>query len=347
MKQSLFKLLFLLFSLLSFSVSAQYAESYTDLKLFLPLPTSIEKIKAVQHSIYKGDTISENFFEYHFDRRRNFIDWEYFTYHVGEEIKYDSADRIVEIDGLYGESFENGIIKYYYPSKNQKIEIHEKMGYYKYIKSDFIFDGNDRIVGEIKYDSTFNLMDSTLLVDTKNISYSYDKYGNKVGEIHFINSGKDFGYEMHALYHEKKILNKTERYFENNSTQKLLEEEFFYITEGNFKDKISKRISSISTKNDTTKNEVRFSYKKVDTLSNIQEQKYFTDYSDDKEYLQNTVEERKYFRNGKLTQINKYFYRYNHLIALEEYHISEEKKSDPKLSNWTEYSYFFYPKTKK
>jgi len=221
------------------------------------------------------------------------------------------------------------------------------MGYYKYIKSSFIFDGNDRIVGEIKYDSTLNLMDSTLLVETKNISYSYDKYGNKVGEIHFINSGKEFGYKMHALYHKKKIRNKTERYFENKTTQKLIEEEFFYVTEGDFKDKILKQISSISTKNDTTKNEIRFSYKKVDTLSNLQELKYFTGYSDDKEYLQNTVEERKYFRNGKLTRINKYFYRYNHLIALEEYYISKEKKSEPKLETWTEYKYTLYKKIRR
>lgn len=321
MKKSLFKFLFILFLFLSFSVSAQYAESYTDLRLFLPLPTSIEKIKAVQHSIYEGDTTSEDFFEYHFDGRKNFIDWKYFTYHVGEEIKYDSADRVVELDGLYGESFENGIINYYYPSKSQKIEIHDKMGFYKYIKSDFIFDGNDRIVGEIQYDSTFNLMNSTLLVETKNLSYSYDKYGNKVEEIHFINSGKDFGYEMHALYNEKKLLNKTERYFENKITQKLIEEENFYIVEGEFKDKISKQISIMSTKSDTTKNEILYSYKRLDSSTFFQERRFIVD--------------------NQLVEHYKYFYKNNNLIRLEEYTIPNEVQKQ-KLSTWTEYTYFFY-----
>ena len=322
MKRRHFNFLFLLFLSLHFSVLAQ-----PDLEQFKSLPKGIEKIKALQYSIYEGDTISENFFEYNFDEKGNIIHWHYFTYLMGEELKYDSLGRITEIDGVYGESFTNGIINYYYPSKSKKIEIHDKMGFYIYRKSDFIFDGNDRIIGEIRYDSTFNLVDSTMKTYTLNISYSYDKYENLVEELHFVDSMKELIYEMHALYNEKKLLNKTERhsnykdYFYTSNTS----EENFYVTEGEFKDKIAKKTTVSLNENDTIKNEVHYLYNRIDSL--------------------NTSMEMNYLSNGKVTQIQKYFYRNTDLIKLEEYYPPKDQNIEPKLEVWTEYSYFFYPKT--
>ncbi|WP_338791287.1 hypothetical protein [Bernardetia sp. MNP-M8] len=343
MKKLHFIFLFLVF--LSFSAFAQ-----EDLELFQPLPTRIQKITAVQYYIYEGDTTSVNFLEYNFDRRKNLTRWEYFPYHVQEELKYDSLDRIIEIDGLYGESFGNGIIKYYYPSKNQKKEIHDKMGYYKYIKSDFEFYENEDLIHvEITYDSTFNLIDSSNAIKTTQTKYFYDNDENKIGHLVLLGDEEILIEKAEITYQEGQLITKKIFKFDNSSIKQTYQanlESYDYILEGNFKNRIAKKIITSIYTTDSTKNEIHFSYKKVDSLSNIQEQKYFTDYSDDKEYLQNTVTEKSYFRNGKLTRINKYFYRYNRLIALEEYHISEEEKSEPKLESWTEYSYFLYPKTK-
>ncbi|AFM05615.1 hypothetical protein Fleli_3285 [Bernardetia litoralis DSM 6794] len=330
---------------LFFSISAQ-----DDLELFLPLSTSIEKITAVQYSIYKGDTTSENFFEFNFDNTKKIIKWEYFTYHMKEELQYDSLDRIKKIDGLYGESFSNGIVHYYYPSTTQKIEIHDKMGFYKYIKSDFIFDDSSRVVKEMKYDSTFDKMEKHTLVEKINLVYVLDEYGNKVEELCFADSMKELVYEMKAFYKEGKLQKQTKIFTKNSIITGSSDKEtkqIDYIKKGIFKGKIVKKIDIHRIKNKTTKNEIHYSYKKVDSLSTLREQKYFVDYSDDKEELQNTTEERKYFVNGKPTHINIYFYRYGNLIAMEEYSISKEDNQEPKLSAWTEYKYTLYKKFKR
>lgn len=342
MKKLILSYFLLLFLLLSVSVSAQ-----DDLELFLPLSTNIEKITAVQYFIYKGDTTSENFFEFNFDNRKNITKWQYFTYHMQEELKYDSLDRVIEIDGLYGESFSNGITTYYYPSKNQKIEIHDKMGYYKYIKSDFIFD-DSRVIKEIKYDSTFDKMEKRTLVERMNLIYMLDEYGNKVQELCFSDSMKELVYEMDASYNEGKLQKRTKVFTKNGLISGSSDKEIkimSYVEEGKFKGKVIKKIDIHRIKNKTTKNEIHYSYKKIDSLSNLREQKYFVDYSDNKKELQNTVEERKYFVNGKPTHINIYFYRYGNLIALEEYYIS--KDTEAKLQNWTEYKYTLHIKTKR
>jgi hypothetical protein len=265
-----------------------------------------------------------------------------------EERKYDSLDRIIEIDGLYGESFGNGIITYQYPSKNQKIEIHDKMGYYKYIKSDFVFDDNDRIIKEIKYDSTFDKMEESILVEKIKLVYVLDRYGNKVEELCFSDSMKELVYEMDASYNKGKLQKRTKVFTKNGLITGYSDKEIklmSYVKEGKFKGKIAKEVDIHRIKNKTTENEIHYSYKKVDSLSNLREQKYFVDYSDDKKELQNTVEERKYFVDGKLTHINNYFYRYGNLIALEEYYIS--KDTEAKLQNWTEYKYTLHIKTKR
>lgn len=327
MKKLFLSFSFLLSLFLSFSASAQY-----EIEEFKPLPKNIEKITALQHSIYEGDTISENYFEYNFDTKGNTIKSHYLTYHIMEEIKYDSLDRIIEIDAVYGESFGNGNLKYYYPSKNQKIEIHDKMGFYKYIKSDFIFDKEDRIIEEIKYDSTINLVntdDPIALISKINSRYVYDKNGNQIEQLDVKDSTKELIYEMHALYNEKQLVNKTEKYSQNYPTQSYTThkfEEYFYIKEGNFKDKIEKTITFETNENDTSKSEIQYIYTVLDSI--------------------NTKKEIIYFYKNKLSQKNTLFYKNNHLIKIEEYSISEEDNQKPKLSTWTEYTYFFYPKSK-
>ncbi len=327
MKKIILSFSFLLFLFLSFSVSAQY-----EIEEFKPLPKNIEKITAIQHSIYEGDTTSENYFEYNFDEKGNTTKSHYLTYHIMEEIKYDSLDRILEIDAVYGESFGNGNLKYYYPSKNQKIEIHDKMGFYKYIKLDFIFDKEDRISEEIKYDSTINLVntdDPIALISKINSRYVYDKNGNQIQKLDIENATKELIYEMHALYNKKQLVNKTEKYSQNHLTKSYAtykSEEYFYIKEGNFKDKIEKTINFEINENDTTKSEIQYVYTALDSI--------------------NTKKEMIYFYKNKSSQKNILFYKNNHLIKLEEYSISEENNREPKLSTWTEYTYFFYPKTK-
>jgi hypothetical protein len=327
MKKLLFYSLFLLFLSFFFSASAQ-----NDLELFLPLPKNIEKITAIQHSIYEGDTTSENYFEYNFDKKGNIVRWHYFTYHMMEDLKYDSLDRILEIDGLYGESFTNGIINYEYPSNHQKVEIHDKMGFYKYIKSDFIFDSMNKTIGETKYDSTINLVDPDnpiVLIYRTNSRYSYDKYGNQVEELYVEDSTKELMYEMHALYNEKKLVNKTEKYSQNHRNKNYAthtSEEYFYITDGEFKDKIEKGITFEINESDSTKSEIQYSYQILDSIT--------------------TKTDIKYFYKKILNQLNKYFHKNNHLIRLEEYIIPKEENQESKLSNWTKYSYYFYEKNK-
>lgn len=327
MKKILLNYSFLLFLLLSFSVSAQY-----EVEEFYPLPKNVEKIKVLQHTIFEGDTTSENFSEYNFDRRGNTISWEYFTYHGSEKRKYDSLDRILEIDGLYGESFTNGITHYSYPSKNQKIEIHDKMGFYKYIKSEFVFDSINRISTEINYDSTSNVIDpdnpSALIYRTTN-RYWYDKYGNKVQELIILDSTNEIIYEMNALYNEQQLMKKTETYSQNHPNKNYAtntSEEYFYITDGEFKDKIEKKITFEINENDTTKNEIQYSYQRLDSIT--------------------TTTNINYFYKNELNRLNKYFYKNNHLIKLEEYMIPyssrREENQELKLSAWTEYEYFFY-----
>jgi hypothetical protein len=317
-----------IFSMLSFSVSAQY-----EVEEFYPLPQNTEKIKGLQYTIYEGDTTSENFSEYNFDKKGNTIRWEYFTYHGKEERKYDSLNRIIEIDGLYGESFANGITHYFYPSKNQKVEIHDKMAFYRYTKSEFILDSTNRIIEEIKYDSTINLVDPDtliVLVYKTNTHNLYDKYGNQVEELCIEDSTKEIMYEMHAVYDEKKLVNKTEKYSENHpnksyATTRL--EEYLYISNGEFKDKIENKIILEINENDTVKNEIQYSYQRVDSTT--------------------TKTDIKYFYKNNLNQFNKYLYKNNQLVKLEEYTIpytsSQEKNQELKLSTWTEYTYFFYP----
>jgi len=326
MKKLFLSFSFLLFLLLSFSASAQ-----NDLELFLPLPKNIEKITAIQHSIYEGDTTSENYFEYNFDKKGNTTKSHYLTYHIMEELKYDSLDRIIEIDAVYGESFAYGNLKYYYPSKNQKIEIHDKMGFYKYIKLDFILDGQYRIIEEIKYDSTINLVEQdnpTVLISKINSRYVYDKNGNQVEELQVEDATKELIYEIHALYNEKNLINKTEKHSQNYPTKSYAtttSEEYFYITEGKFKDKIEKKITFEINQNDTTKSEIQYVYTLLDSI--------------------NTKKEIIYFYNNKFSQKNILFYKNDHLIKLEEYYISKEIQ-EPELSTWTEYTYLFYPKDK-
>ncbi len=327
MKKSIFKLLFLSIWIIPFSAFAQLDVT----EKFNPLPKRIQKITGTQYTIYEGDTTSEVFSEYNFDEKGNITRWEHFPYYIKEELKYDSLDRIIEIDGLYGESFGNGIIKYEYPSKNLKIEIHDKMSFYKYIKSNLTFDSMNRISTEIKYDSTFNLMDSTILVAKMNITYLYDKNGNLIEESYSTKDNDEIIYthKTTQIYDNGKLASRNTHYYKKNSSDDYYTDEvkdFFYVKEGKFKDKIEKEIELITSKNDTVKLEIRYTYQELDSITISQERKQ--SYHKGLQYFQ------------------KNFYKNGHLIKIEEYKApkdSEENK-EPKLEMWTEYNYFFYKK---
>ncbi len=172
------------------------------LEKYQPLPKNLKEIIEVQHTIYKEDTTSEKFSKYSFDKNQNLISWQVFPYHIKETRKYDSLDRIIKIDGLYGESFGNGITTYSYPNKNQKIEIHEKMGFYKYIKSDFIFDKNGKISQEEYYDSTSHQMHEKDTVYRMTNKYNYDDKKNLLEEKNTakVNGKKIYSYHIKIAY---------------------------------------------------------------------------------------------------------------------------------------------------
>ncbi|WP_338764677.1 hypothetical protein WAF17_00060 [Bernardetia sp. ABR2-2B] len=310
-------------SLTSFFVSAQDAD--ITLEKFRPLPIDIQKIKGIQYTIFEGDTTSENFSEYEFDKNGNLIRWEYFPYYVKEELKYDSLNRIVEIDGLYGESLSNGIIKYEYPSATQKIEIHDKMGYYQYIKLDFTFDDDNRVLEEVKYDSTSITTNDYGSATQSTIINSYDKDGNLIKASHYEGMIKKLIYEVDITYKKGKFISQSEKCFKGNicTDSEII---FSYIKKGDFKDKKNKETSWIFDNGDTIKIETQYFYQKIDSITVSQEEKVF--------------------RNNQLTERNKYFYKNNQLIKLEEYTIPKGF-DESRLSVWTEYTYFFYPKTEK
>ncbi len=333
MKKLILSFSFLFFLLSSFLVSAQYEA----MEEFKPLPNNIKKLTAIQHSIFEGDTTSENFFEYNFNKNGDAISYKYFTYHLQEDLKYDSLNRIVEIDALYGESFANGNIKYEYPSKNQKIEIHDKMGFYQYKKSEFVFDSMDRISNELLYDSTFNKIEEYNLVYLIKKNYQYDKNGNIEKESHVADSdGKlVYTYQMDREYNKEKLIKQTVHYFKDTMSTTIPTidyysdeiKQIYYVQNGDFEGKIEKEIELIAGKNDTINYEVYYKYQKLDSTTISQEKNYFN--------------------NKKRIEHNKYFYKNNHLIKLEEYSISKDTNQEPKLSTWTEYSYYFYENNKR
>lgn len=315
--------------LLSSFVSAQDAEIV--LEGFKPLPKNIEKITAIDYSIYEGDTTSEKIAEYNFDKNGNLISWDYFPYYVKEEIKYDSLNRVIQTDALYGESFGNGITTYYYPSSTQKIEIQDKMGYYHYKKSDFIFDSVGRVVEEIKYDSTFNKMEEQDSVYKLRITYSYDENNNLINqlEVAYSNEKLIYSYKMLRIYDKEnydkeKLMNQNIHSYKENATKDFYTDEvkeFFYIKKGDFEGRIEKDTELITSQSDTIQLETYYTYQKIDSMIS---------------------QERKYFNNKDLMQHHKYFYKNNQLIKKEEYTIPKDKNQEPKLSICTEYSYLFY-----
>ncbi|WP_375560803.1 hypothetical protein ACE193_24425 [Bernardetia sp. OM2101] len=346
MKKLISEYLFLLFLISFSSVFAQENSDY-----FKPFPTDIQKIVATQHGIEKGDTISQPIFEYSFDRRGNLIGVEYFDYSKSE-IKYDSLDRIKEEYLVTQNDAFHGNTRYYYPSKNQKIEIHDKMNFHQYIKTDFTFNAKNKISKELRYDSTFNFVDSTALVYKFSTTYSYDKYGNKVKEVRFDDSLKKVIYKMNALYDNKNLLKIDEIYYRHPANISYfrsrpkndfsnIKQNYFYIKKGYFKGKIYIQNNFIKRLDYTHQGEIHFTYKKTDSLNSFKTKEYFIDYPNDKADSQNIVEERKYFNDGKLSQINKYFYRYTNLIAFEEYFLEEDIF---KIGRRIEYQYYFYLK---
>ncbi len=316
-----FYYLLTLFFCVPINVFAQYEY---EIEAFEPLPKNVEKITATQYIINEKDTTSEIFFEFRFDKRGNTTSWEYFPYHIKEKRKYDSLNRIIEIDGLYGESFGNGIIEYQYPSKNQKIEIHDKMGFYKYIKSDFIFDSASKIIKEIKYDSTFDKMETHSSSKKVLLIYAFDEYGNKIEELCFSNSTEklELIYEMKTGYTKNKLSKQTKTFTKEGlitgSSDKEIET-VFYVAEGEFKDKIlrEEEFSMIKTHDEFKK--IIYSYQRLDSLTISKEKRYFTD--------------------RQLIKAVKYFYQGNQLIRAEEYVI---ENNEPKLVVWTDYTYYFY-----
>ncbi|WP_291725734.1 hypothetical protein [Bernardetia sp.] len=313
----------LILLLLPFAV---FSQDNFVLEKFQPIPKKVKKISGVQYSIYKQDTTREDFSEYNFDEAGNLIKWEQFLYHAGEEREYDSLGRITELEGVYGESFANGTVSYSYLSKNQKIEIYDKMGFYQYVKSNFVFD-KDKIVQEVRYDSTFDKMDNYGSSNKVNISYSYDKYGNLAEELHFLDSATEMIYEMHAIYNKNSLLNRSEHFSEkshNYESADIKTEEYFYIEEGDFKGKVKKKVLKATLSHIDTKTETIITY----TYKKLGKDSY-------------TVEIR-HFSSGKLTWHQKKTYNNDYLVKLEEYN-TLESSSEPKLSSWTEYTYSFYP----
>ena len=326
MKEIHFTILFFLLFLLPFSVLAQLNVE----EKFEPLPIGVKQITGVQYIVNEKDTTAENFSEYNFDKKGNMISYQDFSYHIKEERKYDSLDRIVEIDALYGESFNNGISRYQYPSKNQKIEIHDKLAFYKEIKSKLIYDSNNRVITEIKQDSTVDLMDSTTLLSKISVNYLYDKNGNLIEEYYSTESNNEIIYthKMNQVYENGMLVRQAIHYYKKNSTDDYYTDELkeiFYLKQGRFKGKISKETDFITSKNDTVKSEIDYFYQELDSTTIIQERKQ----AHHKEPLYH----------------QKYFYKNNHLIKVEEYTIPKEGE-EPKLKMWTEYTYYFYPKPK-
>ena len=311
---------FLLFFLFSFSVFSQDE----ILEEFMPLPKGVQKIIGVEFTIQEKDTIAENFSEYNFDEKGNLIKWEQFLYHAGEDRTYDSLDRITEINGVYGESFANGTINYYYPSENQKIEIHDTMGFYKSVESEFSFDDSNRIVKEIKYDSTSLKMTEGGSTVKSITTLLYDESGNLKKESYFEGFMDKKIYEVDKLYEKEKLISQNVHCYEYSLCIDT-GIKIFYLKEGAFKGKKHKEISWSVNKSDTIKSEIQYSYQKLDSITISQEEKIF-------------------YRN-QLVEHNKYFYKNNQLVKVEEY-TTPKNRTEPKLSSWMEYSYIFYSENK-
>lgn len=307
---------------------AVFSQDDFILEEFEPLPNKIKNIKGTQYSIYQQDTTKEDFSEYNFDKDGNLTDWEIFPYYTGEKLKYDTLGRIIELEGLYGESLANGIISYSYPSQNEIVEIEDRITYYRYKRTTITFDQNGRISQKQRYDSTFKQEYQSDTVYTMIQNYIYDEKGSLLEKKDSVEANKlVYMYHIKYSYNQNKVIHQEVVYYRDDATPAFYNREtkdFFYVLTGKFKGKLEKDIEFITSPQDTIQLENYYTYKMLP--NNI------------------IVQDRKHFNNETLMRHEKYYYENNILIKIEMYNVSREHNTSSNLTQWTEYTYSFHPK---